>query len=173
MAYTKSIKHLTALILFLALALSASAALALPEEVAWKSTRRFLELMDEQQVKYTYEGLDAEKDEAVRVSYRMDEIIVPFRLYFAEDGEHCTICVWNLIAFDPADTEKLLREVNALNQLYRYCVFTVDEKDATVTASLSLIFRTAGADEICYEALRSMARIVDAGLDALLPYAKK
>ena len=162
----------SALALLLTLSLSAGA-LALPQEVEYRSTRRFLELMDDQKVKYTYEGLDGEKDEVVRVVYRLEEENVSFRLFFSEDGEHCSIYAWNLIAFDPADTDQLLREINGLNRLYNYCVFTLDESDSTVAACTDVIFRTSGSDEICYEALRNMARIVNAGLDVLLPYVKE
>ena len=77
------------------------------------------------------------------------------------------------MAFDPADTDRVLREVNALNRQYHYCVFTVDETEATVTACTDVIFRTSGSDEICYEALQGMARVVNAALGVLLPYEKE
>lgn len=168
------IKRFASLVLSLLLVLSLSAgAQALPEEVSYRSTRRFLELMDDQKVKYVYEGLDAEQDEVVRVTYRLEDENVSFHLCFSQDGEHCSICAWDLVAFDPADTDRVLRDVNGLNRQYHSCVFTVDETEATVSACADVIFRTSGSDEICYEALRSIARVVNAGLGVLLPYEKE
>ncbi len=167
-------KRFAASVLALLLVLSLCAgARALPEEAEYRSTRRFLELLDDQKVKYVLEGLDGEEDEVVRVTYRLEDENVSFRLCFTPDGEHCAIYAWDLVAFDPADTDRLLREVNGLNRRYHACVFTVDEAEATVTACADVIFRTSGSDEICYEALQGMARVVNAGLGVLLPYEKE
>ncbi len=167
-------KRMVSSVLALLLVLSLSGvALAVPSEVEYRSTRRFLELMDDQGVKYIHEGLDEEQDEVVRITYRLEDENVSFRLCFSEDGEHCAIYAWDLAAFDPADTDRVLREVNSLNRQYHACVFTVDETEATVTACADVIFRTTGSDEICYEALQGMARVVNAALGVLLPYEKE
>ena len=152
----------------------ASAALAVPDNVTYRPTRRFLELLDEEGIKYQYRGIDQDNDEYVVITYTIeDDHDCRMNLYFNEDLEHCSIRVWNLIDFDEANLVDVYRACDELNSSYKYIRFYVDETDYSVTASYDIIFRSTGADEICREAIRKMVNVCDAAIPTLAAYEKK
>ena len=162
---------LIALVLVLALSLSA-AAHAVPQNVQYKSTRAFLTQLDADEIKYTYAGISQNDEEAVTVSYTLTNGSCDVRIFFPKDGDHCSLRLWNLIDFDSKDVAKLYEVCNELNSSYKYTTFYVDTSDYSITVSMDVIVRDAGAGEIMEEALLRMINIADDAMAQLQPYAK-
>lgn len=154
------------------LILSVSAAYALPKNVMYSSTRGFLELLDEKEIKYTYNGVNDDDIESVNVIYNLDVGKANVLLLFSQDNEHCSLRVWNLIDFEQSRLEEMYAVCNQMNSNYKYCTFYVDERDYSISVSMDLIYRSSGSDEICYEALIRCIRICDDAMGTLKNYMK-
>ena len=155
------------------LILSVSAAFAVPKNVEYRSTRRFLELLDEKEIKYTYTGVNSDDLESVKVSYNLSVGTADVLMLFNEDNEHCSLRVWNLIDFDESRLNEMYAVCNALKSNYKYCSFYVDESDFSVSVSMDLIYRSSGSDEICYEALLRCVQICDDAMEETLQNYRK
>ena len=165
-------KRLAMLALVLALLLGmTSSALAVPENVSYDTTKAFLEVLDSEDVKYTYEGI-GDSGEQVRVAFNLDDGSCVIKFYFNEDNQHCSIRVWNLIDFDESDLSRMYKVCSRINSDYKYTTFYVDESDNSITVSMDLILLGDGAASICDEALYHVASICNEAMASLAPYRK-
>jgi hypothetical protein len=140
---------------------TAAAALAESTKGFYDSTRQFIATLDENEMTYTYEGVDNNDYDIVNVAFTGDNTDVTVKLFFNSDGEDCGLRVWYLIEYDEAFDIAVCRAVNTLNQNYRFIHFFADT-DYSVTAAMDVIFH-AGDDigAICYDAMLFMADICD------------
>lgn len=137
-------------------------------------TREFLKVMDRENHKYSYMGVDNNDDEEVDVSFsgdNKDEINV--EIYFDEDLDSVSLRSWYVISFDETDLGNVLLRINELNSNYKYITFVVDTNDYSVDAKVDCPLRDdANAGEIAYDALYYIVQIIDDAYPELAEYAK-
>ena len=130
-------------------------------EVAYASTKAFLDKLDAEYFTYTLRGVDDDNDERVSLTIEGEETSYGFIYFFNNDLQHTNIRVWYLIEFDPADLLNVVQACNELNYNYNYARFYVDESDNTVTVSMDLIYKLEDAGEVVWEATRRMTNIIN------------
>ena len=150
----------------------AVSALAVPNNVQYSATRRFLELLDEKEIDYTYTGVDSDNRDRITMKFEENDILISMLLFFYDDNEHCGMRVWNLIDFNASDLEEMYKVCNGLNTSYKYVTFYVDENDNSITVSEDLIFRLSSADEVCFEGLVRCVDICSQAMETLKKYMK-
>ena len=162
-------KKFIAALLILALMLPLAALAASP---TYSSTKAFLNLLDSNNVKYTYKGLDKDNDDHVTISYDGDSYTLTLHWYFTEDNKHVSVRGWDLISYKAADFQKVVKAVNEINSAYKYVTFEVDTSDNTVTVSYDFITPDGGSADVCLEVLVRIVMIVDDAFPTLEPYNK-
>lgn len=152
-------KLILALTVVLILAIC-STALAVPNNVTYSTTRKFLSLMDEKELNYSYMGIDSDNDEKVTVGYTSssNNYSINVNYFFSEDNEKCSIRVWNFIDFDANKLEAAYQLCNDMNTTYNYLKFYVDARDNSITVSYDLI--TRDDDSVADECLEALLHIV-------------
>jgi hypothetical protein len=148
-----------------------TASLATSVKGAYDSTRQFIAELEENEINYSYTGLDNNDYDKVLVEFTGDHTTVTVMFYFNSNEEDCAIRVWDLIVYDEVLDIAVCRAVNTLNQNYRFARFYADT-DFTVTASMDVIYH-AGDDigAICYVAMMYLADICDTAYPDLLPFS--
>lgn len=168
-------KKLTAILLLAALC----AALCLPvlaeteTPPQFSTTKSFIAELEEEELAYTFHGVDEEGDEHVTMDNEDENFAYTINLYFDGNEELATIFIWNIIAFEDADFAHVLRAVNSLNYSYKYTRFYVDESDNTVTCTMNLILHDEDdAGDIVLEGLLRAASILKKAYPQLAPYKR-
>lgn len=163
-------KKLVSLLLAVCMIAACSVAFAMPKNVTYANTVRFLQALEAADINYSYLGIDQDDDEHVRLTFD-DEVNINF--FFTQDNEECNIRIWNLVELNPDSIGEAYRICNELNYNYKFCAFYVDPSDNTVTMSMDLILRDSDdMGDICFEALVRVLRIYQNGHEALLAAAK-
>ena len=164
-------RHLVSLLLALALLFSLSVP-ALAVNAQYPTTASFLSVLDKEDVKYNYKGVDQDEDEEVTVSYTGDYAdSIRANIFFDDDLDSVSMRVWDVIEFDESDYFEVLKVANELNFKYKFVYFVVDEKDWTVYATIDIPIRDCdAAGDITYDALYYLIQITDLGYDALKDY---
>ena len=158
-------KKIAALFLAVCLLSASSVAFAVPKNVQYNNTIRFLQAMDDHDLSYNYQGLDSDNDEHVTIGYE-GKITVHF--FFTEDNDECNIRVWDVVQLKSSNVQKAYQICSQLNYRYKWCAFYVDDTDNTVTISMDLILRdNDDAGEICLEALVHIIMIYNEGYEVL------
>ena len=150
----------------------AVSALAVPGNVQYSATRRFLEQLDEKEIDYTYTGVDSDNRERITMKFKANDILISVQLFFFDDNEQCGMRVWNLIDFNASDLNEMYKVCNDLNTAYKFVSFTVDEDDNSITASEDLIFSLSSADEVCIEGLARCVDVCSQAMETLKKYMK-
>lgn len=145
---------------------------ALAVGAKYQNTKRFVQLLDEIDIRYTIGGVE-DNAECVTVKNRDDKSSYTIFYYFDQDEEEVGLRVWNFIDFSNSDYNRVLRAVNDLNSRYKFITFCVDDTDNSVTAEMDLIVRNDScAGDIVLEATLRMAQILEDAYDTLGEYAK-
>ncbi len=161
----KSIYLITVLVILL---VSAVSVYAVPSNVMFSSTRKFLESLDKSDIKYSYMGVDNDNQEKVNVSYSYSGGSLKATIFFTEKNEECNIRIWNLIDFKAAYLESAYRICNEINSKYKLAKFYVDTSDNSITVSMDVIIREDySAGDICKEALTRVVSICDDAYELL------
>jgi hypothetical protein len=167
-------KKLTALLLTLILMISiAIPALSESTNGTYDSAKQFIAALEKEDIGYDYLGVDSHEYDVVNVELEGDNTTVSLYFYFNSDGEDVAIRVWDLITYDEAMDDAVVRAANTLNQNYRFAYFYGDT-DFTVTGSMDVIFHD-GDDigAICYDAMMFVADVCDTVYPDLLPYSNQ
>ena len=144
----------------------------LPTTAAYSSSQSFLESMDDNQIKYTYQGLDRD-DDWIEIKYSGDYCdLIDIDVFFSSSADRASFRFWNIIDFNRGDYQKVLEVVNQLNAQYKWVKFVVDTSDYSVTAELDVLFPVGSAGSICLESLSQIVDISDLGYKELAPYSK-
>ncbi len=151
---------------------SAIPAFAVPNSVSYSTTRDFLEVLDHDDIHYSYDGIDSDNDEKVTVGYNVADTSIRIRLFFEDDLESCSIRVWNFIDYEPHDEERVIKTIDELNRRYRWARFYTDPSDNSVTVAMDVIVRKYDAGEICSEAMHHVVNICDDAYSYLKGYNK-
>ena len=167
-------KRIISLLIVLALLLPAATMAGADYTTAqYSSTRQFLKMMDDYDIKYTWVGIDNDGDEHITINNNNDVAgKITIHLYFDENEENCYLRVWNLIDYYSSDAAKVYQAVNSINHSYKYAKFYADDSDNSVTAEMDLIYRENDVGEICTEALLHITAIIDEAWPTLSAYRK-
>ena len=160
---------LIAICLFVTMSVPAFAASA-----QYNTTKAFLKVLDREDTRYSYMGIDDDGDEQVNLTINgknADKIDV--KVYFDDDLDAVSMYSWYVISFTRDDLAAVLLKVNELNTEYRFVKFVVDTSDYSVDAEIDCPLRDDdNAGEIAYDALYYLLAIVDKGYAELKEYAK-
>ena len=136
-------------------------------------TRNFTDLLDKENLSYTYTGTVSNGDEHVYLENEDENFAYTFNVYFHPDNDRAAVYVWYIIEFEDADFANVLRTVNKLNYSYKYTRFYVDESDNTVTCAMTIILHDDNdAGDIVLEGLLRMASILKEAYPLLAVYDK-
>lgn len=146
---------------------------AVAEEAVYASTAAFMQTLDENNMIYTYEGVNDSGNEVLIIPMEDDEQGFSFNvtMFFTGDLENATLYVWNLINYDPAYVYEVAYACNQCNYNSTYMKFYADETDNTVTAERWVIFRDHDVAEIVGEAFGGLLKEIENFYSVLAPYA--
>ena len=142
-------------------------------QAQYGSTKQFLRLLDDMDVKYTWQGIDSDENEVISIGNNTDVVgSYSIKVYFDDNDENCSIRVWNVIDYNYAMSSSVYAAVNSINKTYKYVKFYADDSDNSVTASMDLIYRDSDVGEICAEALLDIVRVIDSAYPDLKPFER-
>ncbi len=166
-------KRIIALLLALALAMPLT---ALAGRCEYANTQAFCDLMDAEEIEYTWYGTDDEDDEVVILESSGDGIgDYDIYLYFYEDESSASMAcrVWEVITYDPARFSEVVEACNTLNASWRYITFYADTNDNTVTVSFDVVTVGGSAAQTCYGMISRLVSILEKAYPDLAPYNTK
>lgn len=142
-------------------------------QAKYSSTMQFLKILDNYDIKYTWQGMDSDDNEIISIGNNSDVVgNYTIKVFFDDSNENCSIRVWNLIDYKSAMSSSVYAAVNSINYAYKYVKFFADDSDNSVTASIDLIYRDSDIGEICLEALVDIVSIIDKAYPQLEPFAR-
>lgn len=146
----------SALILLLVL-MMAMPALA-EDEVQYATTKDFIRVLEENDLKYTYNGIDSDNDERVVVSFNPDPYEeCKFRFDFKED--EVNIHMYYLVTVS-AGENYTLKTINDLNCSYKYVSFVYDESNSTITLKMAMPLYGTESGENVFEMMSNAIQIL-------------
>lgn len=137
---------------------------------SYSSTKSFIYILDDNNIKYTVNGIVEDDYECVSVNNSGDYFNYTIKYFFDSNLENASLRVWDIITFNDSDFYNVLKVVNDFNASHKYGRLYVDESDNTVTAASDLIFRTHDVDEICLEATLYIVQTIDEAYKDLRVY---
>lgn len=170
-------KKLTALMIALLLVMALFGC-AFAEETAsdtthYDSTLAFMKQMDTEGIMYTVLGMTTDGYDQVRVNYSGENAdLISINCFFTADNVTGSLCVWNVITYDPEQLNDVLAVCNTLNNDYKYVRYSCDTSDNTVTAQLDTVFLTENAGPVCTTLVSLMVASVDEAYAQLAAFNK-
>ena len=127
----------------------------------YDSTRQFIDLLNEQGVVFTYNGIDDNGYEVFIVPNTDDEAGIEYelRFYFDPNNENASIRVWDLAKFNASEYNDAIVACNNCHLDWMYVTFMADV-DNTITAKLDLIYRGDSVAEVCWEGTLHIVSII-------------
>ena len=141
----------------------------------YRMTRLFMEYMDANDIRYSYKGVDSESgEEEITVSWDGENMsTIRLHFFFDEDEDICSIRVWNVIDFDPANLEAVVDLCDQMNHGYKFLTFYTDRDDNSVTASIdAILMDTDDCGKILFEYMYYMVSICDKVYPELKPLSR-
>lgn len=146
---------------------------ALAETATFDTTRSFIEVLEENNLAYSYDGTASTGEEHISMANEDENFGYVLHIYFHEDNDRATVFVWNIITFADEDFSDVLRTVNELNYSYKYTRFYIDESDNTVTCAMNIILHDDDeSGDIVLEGLLRIASILKHAYPQLETYNK-
>ena len=94
----RSLSRKIALLLILALLCLSCAALAEDSKPQYAATKDFVAVLEANDLKYSYKGIDDDTDENIRVSFSDDDYdSIVLNVFFSKDSDAVYIRGWNLL----------------------------------------------------------------------------
>lgn len=140
------IRRLLTLLLTLVLTLNVASCLA--EEAQYATTKDFIRALEKDDLKYTYKGVDDDKDEHVVVSFSddfYDSVIIHF--FFDDSEDKVSIRIWNLIDVSAGESYAT-KALNKLNYDYKYAKFVLDTSDSTISVENDIYADGTDGDKV-------------------------
>lgn len=148
----------SALILLLVL-MMAMPALA-EDEAQYATTKDFIRVLEENDLKYTYSGINSDDDEKVVVSFDPDPYEeCKFRFYFNEEQDLVSIRMFYLVTVTAGETFTL-KTVNDLNCDYKHVKFVFDDSDSTISLKMDLPLYGSSTGEAVYDMMSRAIQIL-------------
>ena len=136
------------LTLLLALVLTLNVASCFAEDAQYATTKDFIRALEDKGFKYTYKGIDSDKDEQVIVSFSDDYYdTIAVRFFFDEDEDKVSIRIWNLIDVSAGESYAATA-VNKLNKDYKYAKFILDTSDSTISVENDIYADDTDGDKV-------------------------
>lgn len=158
----RSLSRKIALLLIPALLCLSCAALAEDSAPQYAATKDFVAVLEANDLKYSYGGIDDDKDESIRISYSDDDFeSIIFYIFVSDDSAQVSIRGWNLLTASSGKSYAL-NTVNELNNKYKFAKFTFDESDNTVSVELDGYLSEDHPGEVIYKMMRALLNILDA-----------
>lgn len=146
-------------------------------DAVFTNARRFVLLLKEHGIEYTYYAPDAEHEEeelSMTVGSTSDSgtrFSYVESVFFDRDNSEAGFRVWNLIDFAAADMNSVRRVCDSLNRSFKWTCFYVDTSDNSVTVSLDVpLLDDPRTTDILWDMLTTVDSIIDSGYDLLKPY---
>ena len=147
---------------------------ALAEEeltVQYATTQSFVDVLVEQELKYTLEGIDENGYEKIRLKLRDNQgNRYDIEFYFGQEQDSCNLRVFGMITYAEEDLTDVLRAVNDLNRKWKFVKFYINENSRTVAAAVDLLFNDADVGSIVMEGTLKVNRILKDGFTVLNAY---
>jgi hypothetical protein len=142
----------------------------LAEDANLETTALFIEYLDEEDYRYSYEGFLDNGFECIRMAFRGDNCDPEVVLHFDPDEDCCNLRVWNVIEYEEVMEPVILDVVNELNVKYKFGKWSADD-DFSVTASLDVFLRpNEDMSETLMQAIQILGQVVDTCYPELEPY---
>lgn len=134
----------------------------------YDATQNFVNALEKNKIKYSYEGMDKDDNEWVEIVYEDDDFdTITVNVFFQKNG---TVCyrIWNVVDFS-SGLNFAYKVCNDLNAAYKYAKFVIDTSDNSLTVENDMEL-TAEADcgEACVEMMRDLLGIIDEARDTIL-----
>lgn len=125
-----------------------------------KTTKNFLDCLEEKEIKYQCEEREGKSDwVCVRFSGN-NAPSVEVQLFFHEDEEDVALRSFSIVRVPQAKTAGMLTLLNSLMEEYRWLRLYLDE-DNEVTATIDAVISADTAGPVSFELLMRMVGIVD------------
>ena len=158
----RSLSRKIALLLILALLCLSCAALAEDSEPQYAATKDFVAVLEANDLKYVYKGIDDDTDENIRVSFSDDDYdSIVLNVFFSKDSDAVYIRGWNLLTAS-AGANYVLSTLNQLNHQYKYVKFTFDESDNTVYVQMDGYLCPDHPGDVAYRMMNAILGVLDA-----------
>lgn len=154
-------KHVFACAVLMALLMVLAVSTASATTAKLTTTQNFLDYLDANGIKYTYNGMTDSSGELVTVSYTLDNFSsLACKLFFKESEDEVDLRVWNIVKVS-AGKNFALNVVNSLNASWKYCKFVFDESDYTVQAEMDMFINKDHCGEEIFKAMRKLFVVTD------------
>ena len=158
----RSLSRKIALLLILALLCLSCTALAEDSAPQYAATKDFVAVLEANDLKYIYKGIDDDTDENIRVSFSDDDYdSIVLNVFFSKDSDAVYIRGWNLLTTS-AGTNYVLSTLNQLNHQYKYVKFTFDESDNTVYVQMDGYLSPDHPGDVAYRMMNAILGVLDA-----------
>lgn len=126
----------------------------------YSTTQDFIRVLEENDLKYEYGGVDDDNDEKVTVSFNQDVYEqFSFRCFFHEDEDLVSIRMWYIVTVT-AGKDYALSVVNKLNADWKYVKFVFDESDNTLTLEMDVPLNAMNPGQTVYDMMVIATRIM-------------
>lgn len=126
------------------------------------ATQQFINVLEEKELKYTYQDTTESGKDRLLVNFKGDNLeSISINFFFSDDNEDVGLRIFNIAKIPAGKTDKILHQLNALNNKYRFAKFCLDTNDNTVQLEMDTPFRGYEIGEVCYEILLRALQICD------------
>ena len=126
----------------------------------YSTTREFLYVLDQENISYSYKGIDSDGDERVILDYTIADRDFTLRLWFSSDCDDVALRVWDVITFTDSEKATVQSLCDTLNGKYRFANFFT-EHDNTVSLRADFVLPVSGSGEVVLEGVLLAALVLD------------
>ena len=148
-------------------------------EGTFNTTKRFIAALKAHNINYsTKNAADESEADRVYVTFTSNSVNGVAYEYtvtalFRSNSNEMEFKVWNLIDYNAADTNAVIKTCDEMNQKYKWVRFYTDPSDNSVTADLYLECADIdGIGNILFEGMADLTSVLDGAYDAFVPYKK-
>lgn len=136
----------------------------------YESAQQFIQILDAKNLKYQYQGRDADGDDVVMTGFAGDYTSLRTLLFFDETNNHLAIRTDDLVKFPEDKLNDMLLVVNEENARFRFVKFVIDMRDYTIHGAVDAILSGGDVGETCFEYVIRTFSVCD---DAYSAFMKK
>lgn len=124
------------------------------------SVQNFISYLEQENIKYTYEGVDDDGVERLRITYELDHFDSLDCVLLFQDNDEVNLRIWNIVT-SAAGKEKTLDLVNALNASFKYVKFVYDESDSTIQGEADMLIDAEHSAPQIDATMTLLLRVID------------
>ena len=126
----------------------------------YSTTREFLYVLDQEDIIYSYKGIDSDGDERVTLDYSIADRDFTLQLWFSSDCDDVALRVWDVITFTDSEKATVQSLCDTLNGKYRFTNFCT-EYDNTVSLMADFILPVSGSGEVVRDGVFLAVLVLD------------